>query len=67
MIRIFLGIKSSRGGRFRAPCLMHQAPWITKAVQSVRIWLFPSQFKLANRTGNGLYAVVGFSRFAPVL
>jgi hypothetical protein len=43
---IFLGNIPSCEAKFRAPDAMHQARWISKAIYSIKVWLFRSQFKL---------------------
>jgi hypothetical protein len=40
--------------KFRAPGPMHQARWMSKAIYSIKVWLFQSQFKLTPRESRGL-------------
>jgi len=51
---IFLGGKLPHGAKFRSPGPMHQARWMAKAIYSIKIWLFRSQFKLTARECRGL-------------
>jgi hypothetical protein len=46
LMLIFLGSKSHHDSKFRAPGPMHQARWMSKAIYSIKVWLFRSQFKL---------------------
>jgi hypothetical protein len=50
----FLGKSSSDKVTLRSPGPMHQARWMAKAIYSIKVWLFRSQFKLTNRESQGL-------------
>jgi hypothetical protein len=43
---IFLGAIPATGIKFRTPAAMHHARWMSKAIYSLKIWLFRSQFRL---------------------
>jgi hypothetical protein len=51
---IFLGFTTPRGVRFTAPGAFHQARWLSKAIYSLKIWLFRNQFKLTSPEVKGL-------------
>lgn len=51
---IFLRSESCHGKKFRAPGPMHQARWMAKAIYSIKVWLFRSQFKLTTTELKGL-------------
>lgn len=54
LVLIFLGRKEPHDVTFRAPGPMHQARWIAKAIYSLKIWMFRSQFQLTARECRGL-------------
>lgn len=54
LMLIFLGSAPPQGQSFRAPGPMHQARWMAKAIYSLKVWLFRSQFKLTVRESVGL-------------
>ena len=54
LVLVFLGSKSHLDSKFRAPGPMHQARWMSKAIYSIKVWLFRPQFKLTARESNGL-------------
>ena len=54
LMLIFLGSTPSHGTKFPAPGPMHQACWMAKAIYSLKVWLFRSQFKLTARESLGL-------------
>lgn len=56
LMLIFLGGMKSPDHmpKFRAPGPMHQARWMAKAIYSIKVWLFRSQFKLTQRESHGL-------------
>ena len=54
LVLIFLGRKQLQSVTFRAPGPMHQARWMARAIYSLKIWLFRSQFKLTARESQGL-------------
>jgi len=43
---VFLGATPADEVKFRAPGLMHLARWMSKAIYSLKVWMFPGQFKL---------------------
>jgi len=54
LMPIFLGSKPPCDTKFRAPGPMHQARWMAKAIYSLKVSLFTSQFKLTSCESNGL-------------
>ena len=54
LMLLFMGNKPAHGTKFRAPGPMHQARWMAKAIYSLKVWLFRSQFKLTDRESLGL-------------
>lgn len=54
---IFLGSKQPYGAFFHAPGPMHRARWMARAIYSIKVWLFRSQFKLTARESRGLLRV----------
>ena len=57
---IFLGVTPPRGVKFMAPGAFHQARWLSKAIYSIKIWLFRNQFSLTIREEKGLRDVCIF-------
>lgn len=57
---IFLGGKPSRGIRFRAPGPMHNARWMSKAIYSIKVWLFRQQSTIRDSEAAGLLKVCLF-------
>ena len=57
LMLIFLGRKPTDWKNFRAPGSMHQARWMAKAIYSIKVWLFRSQFKLTLQESRGLLRV----------
>lgn len=51
---IILGGIPKRGIRFIAPGALHRARWMAKAIYSLKIWLFRSQFTLTRTEVNGI-------------
>lgn len=51
---IFLGGTPSRGVHFIRPGPMHHARWMSKAIYSLKVWMFRGQFKLTQREEQGL-------------
>ena len=51
---IFLREIPSRGISFKAPAGLHRARWMAKAVYSLKVWIFRSQFKLTKTEEKGL-------------
>ena len=43
-----------------APGAMHHARWMMKAIYSIKIWIFRSQFKLTAREERGLHEICVF-------
>ena len=54
LMLIFLGRTPPNWKNFQAPGAMHQARWMAKAIYSIKVWLFRSQFKLTSRESSGL-------------
>ena len=57
---IFLGAIPPHGLRFRAPGPMHHARWMSKAIYSIKVWIFRSQFKWTTREEKGLQSMCTF-------
>lgn len=51
---IFLGKMCHREIKFRLPGAMHQARWMSKAIYSLKVWMFRSQFQLTKKESCGL-------------
>jgi len=51
---IFFGVAPPQGIHFKAPGAMHHARWMAKAIYTIKIWLFRSQFKLTVTEQRGL-------------
>ena len=60
---IFLGAIPIRGIHFRAPGPMHHARWMSKAIYSIKVWLFRQKFKLAKKEEKGLREMCCFIVF----
>lgn len=54
---VFLGAGTSESISFRAPCAMHHARWMARAVYSLKIYLFRTQFKLKPREEKSLQEI----------
>ena len=44
---IFLGATPPRGIKFQCPGALHRARWMARAIYSIKMWLFRSQFAIA--------------------
>lgn len=51
---LFIGAEPSQRVHFRTPGPMHHARWMSKAIYSIKVWLFRRQFKLTAREEKGL-------------
>ncbi|KAL4120447.1 hypothetical protein QTP88_013138 [Uroleucon formosanum] len=51
---IFLGQTSPNGIFFKVPGPIHHAPWMSKAIYSIKIFLFRNEFKLTLKENNAL-------------
>jgi hypothetical protein len=51
---LFLGAVPPRGVLFRAPGPMHHARWMSKAIYSLKVWVFRRQFKMTAKEEKGL-------------
>ena len=58
---IFLGEAPTGGIKFRAPCAMHRARWMTKVIYAIKIWLFRSQLRKTAAEELGLWDFAIFS------
>lgn len=47
LIVIFLGGDKEKNIRFRYPGAMHRARWMSKAIYSLKIWMFQNQFPMS--------------------
>jgi len=54
LLLVFLGATPADKVKFRAPGPMHLARWMSKAIYSLKVWLFRGQFKLTARESRGL-------------
>lgn len=54
---LFLGERPNETYNFRAPAAMHHARWMSKALYSLKIYMFKKQFKLSNKETDGLAAI----------
>jgi len=54
LVLMFLGAKAHHDKMFRSPGPMHKARWMAKAIYSMKLWMFRSQFKLTARETHGL-------------
>ena len=60
LVLIFIGRVPPRGVKFRAPGAMHHARWMSKALYSLKVWMFRDQFKLTVKEERGLRSVAVF-------
>ncbi|KYN05953.1 hypothetical protein ALC62_03109, partial [Cyphomyrmex costatus] len=60
LVIIFLGGIPSRGILFRAPGAVHDARWMSKALYSLKIYMYKSQFQLTPQELSGLRDVCIF-------
>ncbi|KYN07150.1 hypothetical protein ALC62_01887 [Cyphomyrmex costatus] len=54
LIIMFLGSTPPRGSKFRTPGAVHHARWMAKALYSLKIYMFKSQFRLTAEEKKGL-------------
>lgn len=54
LIIIFLGKTPSRGLKIKAPGAMHHARWMSKAIYSLKIFLFRNEFELTKKEEKAL-------------
>ena len=54
LVIIFLGDVPARGVQFMKPGAIHHAPWMTKVIYCLKIWMFKAQFKLNLKEEKGL-------------
>lgn len=57
---IFLGDVTENGGKFKQPGAMHHARWLSKALYSLKVWMFRGQFKLSAKEEKGLRSICIF-------
>ena len=62
LVIIFLGAKPPNGVRFRAPGPVHRAPWMARALYTLKMWMFRDQLPFAPKstTRNSFYATEPF-------
>jgi len=58
---IFLGGVPAKGISFKAPAGLHHARWLAKALYSLKVWMFRSQFKLTKAEEKGLRDICLFT------
>ncbi len=58
---IFLGGVPAKEISFKAPAGLHRARWMAKALYSLKMWMFRSQFKLTKAEEKGLSNICLFT------